>query len=406
MSFILSGRYEINESEFLKYSSNGSDGCQSDISLKDIFPEYFEKSNKPPRLVMSTARAVLDEHFCNIPGYYNFDKLPLIRLYYDGLPSHAAKVKNDLLCSRLRQSVSQALQDDSDTESGPASPSQRKIGRLDQGISNVIRKGLGDNPTHDELNVWAERVSQDIYATPLNKPLPENIMAMGRSPLQFSAIWCPQMEEIIGSCATLKGFAKTTSTSEKLRREFLLLISAYIQGLLFVKNRQKGKIMISVSIKLLAQDKLAELYKLLLGRFHPLVRESIIIEITGLRRQAPSRHIQDHIRTLTSHVDTFLFENDLLSPLCETMTGTKPMAHGFKLSSVNLPPADVAPLIKKFVKKFGETDDQTYVKNVSLVDEIDMLFHSGITYIISPVLMPTQNKCITAKALSRAQILA
>lgn len=401
----MSGRYEINESEFLKYSSKTSDGCQSDISLKDIFPEYFEKTSKPPRLVMSTARAVLDDHFCNIPGYYNFDKLPFIRLYYEGLPSHAARVKTDLLCSRLKQSVSQALQCDNDTKPEPSSPSRRKVGRLDEGISNVIRKGLGANPTHDELNVWAERVSQDIYATPLNKPLPENIMAMGRTPLQFSAIWCPQMEAVIGSCATLRGFARTTSTSEKLRREFLLLISTYIQGLLFVKNQQKGKIMISVSTKLLAQDKLAELYKLLLGRFHPLVRKSVIIEITGLRRQAPSRHIQDHIRALTSHVDTCLFENDLLSPLCETITDIKPMAHGFKLSSVDLPPEDIAPLIKKFVKKFGETGDQTYVKNVNSLNDIDMLFHSGITYIISPVLMPAQNKCISAKTLSRTQIL-
>ena len=392
------GKFKYSHADFKKRSKSASGGCGCKLDLKTVFPDYFQGTNKAPKLIVNVTGKALEKHFDEEDGFYTVDNLPMIELYYNQLPENAAKVKADGLKTALKEGLKTAMQDDGSVER-PAGSSEapKKTGYASEGLSKIMREGLHENPTYEEINFWAERLLQDIYSTPPNKPLPHSVFVLGQAKQRYMPVWSPQKGRIIGSISSLSGLGKAGTGAEKFRRDFMNLVATYIQGLMFAKQQGSGFIILPIDTRLLFEEKLAELYVLIIKRMHPAVRDLIILEFTGLKKEKPGTSVLTHMTSLAKTVKFCMVENSLLSPAPLDAGGIKPLAYGFKMGSVNVSAEEARPLINKFTKKLGETNDKVYVKNVTDVTELDILSEAAVTYISGPVIAAPSAKCIDSQ---------
>lgn len=398
-------KFKYSHAAFQKKSQSTPGGCGHKFDLKTVFPDYFQGTNKPPKLIVNVTGKVLDNHFQEEDGFYTLDNSPVIEIYYNQLPENAAKVKADVLKTALKEHLKNTLQDDgSARKTRSAKEDQKKTGHASEGLSKIMREGLHENPTLEEINFWAERVTQDIYSTPPNKPLPNSVFILGQRVQKYMPVCTPQKGRIIGSISSLSGLGKPGSTSEKFRRDFINLIATYIQGLLFVRQKGSGFIILPIDTRLLFEEKLAELFVLIIKRMHPAVRDLLILEFTGLKKDPPSSAVLTHMTTLAKSVKFCMIENSLLSPAPVNLQGIRPLAYGFKMGSVKVSPEEASPLINKFIKKLGDTNNKIYVKNVTEKLELDVLTEAAVTYVSGPVVAAPSNKCFDNKSWSPEEI--
>lgn len=398
----MSGRYELQENDFKNYLRREKKESETSISLKSIFPDLFQSTSKAPTSLLNKTRNILDKHFESQKGWYCFKELPKIRLLHAAVPGSAAKAKTEYLKDLLHK---KALNVESSFENLTKQESKiPKTGQSNADFARILREGLGANPSEQELNIWAERILQDIYATGDAYQLPSSIWVIKNKNQKFIPLWNPLSERRTGCLAILAGLKKATSNPEKHRRDFINLISLYINALSAVQKNISGTFMVSLNASLLYHDTLAELYIQILKRLHPKIRQCIALEIIGLKlKSIPQSHVTS-LKLITGQVQGIYIQSNLLQPGLLEYPDISPSAYGLNPKSVTLPFEDQKPLIEKFRDYYAKHRKTVYAKNVSTTKEIDWLKLKAIPLLSGPGLAKPVSTCLGDAPLDRQSL--
>lgn len=384
----LVGKYEITGKKFSSLCKKASSGCLQSLCLKEVFPEYFLGSEKAPKIVTTLTKQVLDRHFDQENGAYNYDSSPEIMLLYKTLPESAARVKIDGLKSDLKTRLEQKLAKDNNGPVGTYSePASRKVGESNADYTKIIREGLGQNPSDQELFFWADRVLQDLYSLPSSKPHPADLFALGDMAQSFHAIWSPESQYLIGSLVRPEISDKASGQAEKWRRNFANLMAAYIKILRSLKDESEiGLSVLELDVNMLFEDKLADLYIQILKRLHPETKKILAIDVKGIGKTPPPSTVQTHLSKVQSHIPFCMQEISLLSPHKTEIRGFDPKVYSFSASSKYLQPSKMADLIDKFVEQFTGSKPGLLAKNVKQAAELEILSRKKMKFISGPAI--------------------
>ena len=398
----MQGRFEVHKKEFQAAKKKSPKGGETRLSLKDVFPDYFQKTDKTPRLIIAVARHILDGHFSEYNGVYNMDSLPQVKLFYRSLPPNAAKAKTQNLPLQMKFELKDALKQGW-VNKYASSPRPASKTKKESTFFRTIRDG-SKKITFKDLDLWAEQLIVDIRGTSTNAPFPPELIKIGKEKQFYTPVWDTEYNKVHGSLTKLEGLKKTKSAVEKYRRDLINLVATYINALEFFKDGLKGHFYIPVNSDLFLRPKIAELFTLVVDRFHPTVRKSMIFEVEGLTKETPPQEIVEHIQSLSATSGGVIIESDPLYPFTHDLDGIQPLAYGFKMNKLKALGMDESNLVKQFAEHYEECNIKTFAKNVKHTTSLDLLIKCHISFISGPAIAPHQRQCFEKHTLLRSDM--
>ncbi|HEY8190711.1 MAG TPA: hypothetical protein VIF12_08495 [Micavibrio sp.] len=405
------GKFEADP-KILGKKAKDRKGEVQDVDLKEIIPDYLS-SDKIPRGIRMGVNRAFDSYLESAGGLYAYTKGTKVQIFFDGASGNIAKNKIKTVSGKIRDILQSGSMNDlmsaassggsgsgGGAAGGQASAEKKK--EEPSALARVMKEGLPENPDEKTLNVWAQRVLQDIVHQQEGQFLPKELLLLGNlyKPV-FLPLWFHSREVMNGSFCQIIGAPQPRENGERHRQTFAVLVAAIIAALRFLKKGGQGIIIVPVFAPLFQNNDLTDLYLAILRSLPTSLRQTIAIEIRGLPDPPVSEVNREKIMALSKHCRAVCIHTSILSPLDYSFQAFKPFAYILNCSGYGA--GVLGTTLKKSAAFCAGKGVKSIATGIKDEHELSAAAAGGVDFISGPYL-GTSREAYAVQPFTKAQI--